>query len=259
MTKTEFAEMPMMAGDFIRFAADLTVHGLASLPAALVFFWLWGFGAWWARPIAFAAAYAALAVAFPLVVLLFAVLLVRRVSLGTYPLRSREATRWIVAESLVILVHRSFLRGYLEDFALPRGLYYRCLGAKIGRNFFAGGEARLLDPWALEVGDNALVGAFAVIAGHVIEGDNITVKPVRIGAGATIGMRSVVLPGAQVGAGSVVGAGALVAKDTVIPAGEIWAGVPARKIGEVAAGQPGRGAAERAAAKESPERPAGMG
>jgi acetyltransferase-like isoleucine patch superfamily enzyme len=243
MTKGKLAEMPMVVGDGIRFAADLALHGLASLPAALVFFWLWGLGAWWARLIAFAAAYAALAAAFPLAVLLFAVILVRKVSPGTYPLRSREAARWIAAESLVILVHRSFLRGYLEDFGLPRRLYHRCLGAKIGRNFFVGGEARILDPWALEVGDNALVGAFSVIAGHVIEGDNITVKPVRIGAGATIGMRSVVLPGVRVGVGSIVGAGALVAKDTIIPDGEVWAGVPARKIGEVAMGQPESGGA----------------
>jgi acetyltransferase-like isoleucine patch superfamily enzyme len=241
MNKAKLAEMPVMAGDVIRLIADLSLHGLAFVPAALAFFWLWGLGAWWARLIAFAAAYAALAIAFPLVVLLFTVIFVPRITPGTCPMRSRQALRWIVAESMMLIVQRSFLRGYVDDFGPQRYLIYRALGARIDRTFFLGGGATILDPWALEVGRNVVIGSQSLISGHAIEGDALTVQTVRIGDGATVGMRSVVLPGAVIEAGAIVAAGAVVAKNVRIPAGEIWGGVPARKIGEVAAGQPESG------------------
>ena len=56
--------------------------------------------------------------------------------------------------------------------------------------------------------------------------------PKKIGAGAWIGMRAVILPQCQnIGAGAVIGAGAIVARD--VPAGAIVAGNPARQIGQV--------------------------
>ena len=229
----KLTEMPTMLGDVIRFLADILIHSLTLLPAAFVFMVLWRTGSVWVRILAFPAAYATLAAAFPLVVTATGLLLVRRVSPGRYSIRGSEALRWIVAESLVLTVHRSFLRGYVDDFGPQRCLFYRILGGRVDPTALVGGEARILDPWVIEVGKNAVIGAFSVICGHSLEGDILTVKPVKIAAGATIGVRSVILPGVEVGAGAIVGAGALVTKDTRIPAGEIWAGVPARKIGIV--------------------------
>ena len=142
---------------------------------------------------------------------------------------------WIVGESFMLILQRSLLGGYVEDFWLTRLLLYRALGAKVNATFLMGGKARILDPWAIEVGPNATIGAYAVVCGHAIEGKTLLVKTVKIGAGATVGVRAVLLPGVEIGEGAIVGAGALVAKDTVIPPGEIWAGVPARKIGVVGA------------------------
>ena len=53
-------------------------------------------------------------------------------------------------------------------------------------------------------------------------------KSIRIGCGAWLGARVVILPGVTVGAGAVIGAGAVVTRD--VPPNVLAAGVPARVI-----------------------------
>jgi len=62
---------------------------------------------------------------------------------------------------------------------------------------------------------------------HIIQTD-LEVRPVRVGAGADIGVNAVVLPGVTIGKGAIVGAGAVVTRD--VPPLTIVAGVPARVL-----------------------------
>jgi acetyltransferase-like isoleucine patch superfamily enzyme len=55
---------------------------------------------------------------------------------------------------------------------------------------------------------------------------DLTIKPVRIGAWADIGVNAVILPGVTIGKGAIVGAGAVVTTD--VEPFTIVAGVPAR-------------------------------
>ncbi|HEY8657074.1 MAG TPA: DapH/DapD/GlmU-related protein [Candidatus Limnocylindria bacterium] len=57
---------------------------------------------------------------------------------------------------------------------------------------------------------------------------DLVVRPVRVGAGADIGVNAVLLPGVHIGAGAIVGAGAVVTKN--VPAYAVVAGVPAKVL-----------------------------
>ncbi len=131
------------------------------------------------------------------------------------------------------MYHRHPLHRYIDDFAPLRCFFYRLMGARVDSTFFFGWQAMVLDPWGLRVGRDVIIGSFAVISCHSVEGDTVVLDPVEIGDGATIGVRSLILPGAKIGEGAIVGAGAVVTKGTRVPPGEVWAGVPARKIGVV--------------------------
>jgi acetyltransferase-like isoleucine patch superfamily enzyme len=57
---------------------------------------------------------------------------------------------------------------------------------------------------------------------------DLLIRPVRVGAGADIGVNAVILPGVTIGRGAVVGAGAVVTRDVADHA--VVAGVPARFV-----------------------------
>ena len=78
------------------------------------------------------------------------------------------------------------------------------------------------------VGKNSHVGAGAVLAGVI---EPASAEPVRVGDNALIGANAVVIEGVQIGSGSVVAAGAIVTQD--VPENVVVAGVPARVIKEI--------------------------
>lgn len=104
-------------------------------------------------------------------------------------------------------------------------LFYQALGCRLGSNTFSQGIIQ--DPPFVEIGDNTLIGQYALIIPHVIENNKLAHYPVRIGNNVTIGAHSVVMSGVTIGDGALVATGAIVKKGTVIGAGEVWAGVPA--------------------------------
>ena len=122
-----------------------------------------------------------------------------------------------------------------SDFSRPRStaflanLYYRMMGAKIGRGAQLN-SMMINDASMVTIGDNVVVGGNATINAHVVESGEIVLAPVRIGNGALIGGDSIVQPGCTIGNGAVVASRAVVPKWTEIPAGEVWGGIPARFI-----------------------------
>lgn len=87
----------------------------------------------------------------------------------------------------------------------------------------------------LDIGEGVLVGPHAALlsAGHSLDAaepcvarNPLTRAPVRIGAGAWIGARSIVLQGVRIGEGAVIGAGSVVTRD--VPPMAVAVGNPAR-------------------------------
>lgn len=140
---------------------------------------------------------------------------------------SLAALRWYVHCTLTLVVRYSFL-----EFVTPSPfaqLYYRLMGMKIGRHVTINSTA-IADPSLIEMEDGVTIGGSASIMAHYAQGGYLVVAPVRLRAGATIGLRAIVMGGVEVGEKAKVLAGSFVLPNTRIPAGETWAGIPAQRI-----------------------------
>jgi len=134
-----------------------------------------------------------------------------------------------------------------------RLLVLRCFGATIRGRPFVHARARIQQPWNLtlhhraclgdragayslapiEIGADATVAqeAYLCTGTHDFASPRLSLQtaPIRIGRGAFVGARSIILPGLTLGEGCVVGAAAVVTRDVAPYA--IVAGNPARQIG----------------------------
>jgi acetyltransferase-like isoleucine patch superfamily enzyme len=140
---------------------------------------------------------------------------------------SLMALRWYVHCTLTLVVRYSFL-----EFVTPSPfaqLYYRLMGMKIGRNVTINSTA-IADPSLIEMADGVTIGGSASVMAHYAQGGYLVIAPVRLGSGATIGLRAIVMGGVEVGEKARVLAGSFVLPNTRIPAGETWAGIPARRL-----------------------------
>lgn len=169
-----------------------------------------------------------------LMVYLFA-LLVFRLFLGVFPLKEGE----IPENSQQEFVYHVYLLFYLILFypVLRSGfvpvpimrLVYLGLGAKLGDNTYSSGI--ILDAQFVEIGSNSIVGQYALLVPHVIEGKKLAHYPIIMGNNVTIGAGATVLSGVTIGDGAIVSTGAVVTKGSNIGASEIWGGIPAKRIG----------------------------
>ena len=105
-------------------------------------------------------------------------------------------------------------------------LFYVALGARLGENTYSQGIIH--DPPFINIGANSVIGQYALLVPHVIEGQRLAHYPIRIGNNVTVGAHAVVLSDVTVGDNAIVATGAIVLKGTHIGAGEFWGGVPAR-------------------------------
>jgi non-ribosomal peptide synthetase-like protein len=103
------------------------------------------------------------------------------------------------------------------------GWFARLLGCTVG----AGVDLHALPPVTglASFGDGAAVEPEADLSGWWLDGDELHVGFLRIGAGAQIGTRTTLMPGADIGSGAQVLAGSCVAG--TVPAGQCWGGSPA--------------------------------
>ncbi|WP_189297126.1 epsilon-poly-L-lysine synthase Pls [Streptomyces albospinus] len=106
-------------------------------------------------------------------------------------------------------------------------LYARTLGCTTGRNV----SLHTMPPVTglAELGNGCSVEPEADISGWWLDGDTLHIGAVRIGAGARVAHRSMLMPGAVVGQGAELTAGSCL--DGEIPDGDSWTGSPARPAG----------------------------
>ncbi|MEU6776112.1 Pls/PosA family non-ribosomal peptide synthetase [Streptomyces sp. NPDC046759] len=149
-------------------------------------------------------------------------LLLRGVTPGRYPRGGSVHLRLWTAERLAEFSGATALTGsWLERYA-------RALGAKVGPEV----DLHSLPPVTgmLKLGRGAAVESEVDLSGYWLDGDRLEIGPVKVGAHAVVGTRSMLFPGARVGKRAEVAPGSAVTGQ--VPTGQRWAGAPAVKLGK---------------------------
>ncbi|WP_328302087.1 amino acid adenylation domain-containing protein [Streptomyces sp. NBC_00435] len=149
-------------------------------------------------------------------------LLLRGVKAGRHPRGGSVHLRLWTAERLAEYAGATSLTGsWLERYA-------RALGARIGPEV----DLHSLPPVTgmLKLGRGCAVESEVDLRGHWLDGDRLVIGPVKVGAGAVVGTRSMLFPGARVGKRAEVAPGSAVTGQ--VPTGQRWAGAPAVKLGK---------------------------
>lgn len=141
---------------------------------------------------------------------------------GRYPRRGWLASRIWFVERFTEGLHLDGVAGTPWAARIAR-----LTGATVGEGARLGTMPALTS--LISIGEGATVEADVDLHGWWIEGSKLVVGEVRIGPGARIGTRAMLMPGANIGAGAEIEPGSVVSG--AVPAGERWAGAPAAQCG----------------------------
>ena len=142
---------------------------------------------------------------------------------GNYPRSGKVHLRLWLAEQIADMA------GAVSLASAPCVPYYaRALGAKIGRDV----DLHSIPPVTgmLSVGTGAAIEPEVDLSGWWIDGDRVHIGPVLIGAGASVGARSTLMPGAKIGAHATIAPGSAVSGK--VKAGLHFSGSPASRKGK---------------------------
>ena len=116
-------------------------------------------------------------------------------------------------------------------FPFPAYLFYKIAGAKIDVSVLQSSPDSIPDFYLVSIGKNTLLGWNCNIFGHYTPDSATTfLGKVNIGNNVLIGAEAIVWPNVKIGDNSIVQNKAVVIPGTIIPPNEVWGGVPAKKI-----------------------------
>ncbi len=149
-------------------------------------------------------------------------ILLGRVRPGQYPLWGWFYFRWWLVHQLLRTL---YLNKYLPGTPLNR-IYYRLLGAKVGKNSHIG-TMLIGVPDLLTIGDNCSIGMDVKLNGYKIEDGWLKIGSIDLGANSYIGSRSVIGINTQVEDNVVLEEMSMLPDQVLIPKGCYYAGSPA--------------------------------
>ena len=153
--------------------------------------------------------------------------LLGRVKPGNYPLWGWFYFRFWLVRAVVRASPLHYLEGspYLN-------LYYRLMGARIGRNVFIGSQG-LATFDVLSVGDGTSIGMDSSIDGSAVESGKLKIGPVTIGRNCWIGSRCALGTDVVMEDGAGLDDLSMLPDGTRVPAGAFWRGSPATPAGRL--------------------------
>lgn len=151
-------------------------------------------------------------------------LLVGRLRVTEYPLWSSFVWRNELADTFTEVVAAPWL--IRANGGTPvLNLWLRAMGAKIGHGVWC--ETYWLpEADLIRLGDGACVNSGCVVQTHLFHDRILAMDTVTLGAGATLGPNSVVLPAAKIGTHATVGPTSLVMRGESVPDKTRWLGNP---------------------------------
>jgi acetyltransferase-like isoleucine patch superfamily enzyme len=144
-----------------------------------------------------------------------------------YHTREKNSLKWMI----IVTVYTP-IRKILE--IIPTGglklSYLRLMGMKIGYNTLVGGVIK--DPCVTTIGNHCTMGEYAIIYGHIHDfvDNTLSIESVQIGDNCVIGAGAIIMPGVIVEDDVTIAAGALVTKKQRLKKNSVYAGIPAKKI-----------------------------
>ncbi|WP_284989306.1 Pls/PosA family non-ribosomal peptide synthetase [Arthrobacter sp. efr-133-TYG-120] len=201
-------------------AANHLLADLAGFTAAPVVSWWWILASW----LVFVSPPGRMGIS-----ILAARTLLRGVQPGTYPRSGKVHLKLWLAEQI------QDLSSAISLASAPWVPYYaRALGAKIGNNV----HLHSLPPVTglLSLGSGCNIEPEVDLSAWWIDGDFVHIGAIHVGAGATVGSRSTLMPGTSIGAGARVEPGSAVLGK--VKAGHLVAGSPAERRGKAKNGWP---------------------
>ena len=181
----------------------------------------------YAWPEAVFAALASLIVVYPIMLAIAVVvkwIVGGRYRPGSYPLWGVFYFRWWFVNSILSIVPIDYLAG------TPLiGLFYRLLGAKLGKNVrLATNLSSAFD--LISIGDDSSVGTDAALLSHTVKNGRLILEPVTIGKRCFVGNRSILAGGTELADDARLEDLSLLPAGKSIPARETWRGSPAKRV-----------------------------
>ena len=165
----------------------------------------------------------------PPVAILFSIVVkwvvIGRYKPGDYPLWGSYYFRWWFVRRFLAVMPTQFLSG--TPFMV---LYYRLLGAKIGKGAFLAMD-QIDAPDLVSIGEDAIISDGALFATTSVERGLLRIGRNDVGARAFVGTMAVIGRNARLGDDAVLEDLSAIPTGESVPNGELWTGSPAIRVG----------------------------
>ncbi|KAJ5109567.1 hypothetical protein N7532_002212 [Penicillium argentinense] len=133
--------------------------------------------------------------------IIFKWLVIGRYKEGIFPMWGPYHTRWWLTQKALQVCGK----GIFNHYNWSRVLFYRLLGARIGKNVSLPPSAKLGEYDLIEIGDDVILDTCQCRPFAVERNTSMLLKRIRIGKNSSVGLKSIVAPGADIPENTCIG------------------------------------------------------
>ncbi|KAJ5959588.1 AMP-dependent synthetase/ligase [Penicillium vulpinum] len=137
----------------------------------------------------------------PIFAISFKWLVIGRYKEGMSPMWGPYHTRWWLTQKVLQVCGK----GVFNNYNWSRILFYRLLGAKIGKNVTISASAKIGEYDLIEIGDNVALDTCLCRPFGVERNTSMLLKRIRIGKDSSVGIKSIIAPGADIPENTCIG------------------------------------------------------